>query len=134
MLTASVGESGQTKRVAETKALIKLRVDVELGAVPQAQAEERGRRRGIAGLVGSRKAVRAFIGRIEVQIALLDEGELPVDIPTVGVDRPPVGKIAGGCGRARPAKLPVEPEAKAMEVYRRRVISGARREFRPSPA
>ena len=114
-----------TQGRAETKALGDLRIDIDVGAIPRAIADERGGAYGILGLVGAGQAVRTFIWRVEGRIALRDEGELTVDIPIVACDRPWITVRLRRPVGLRYAELVVEPEPQRLDVEGR-LVSRAR--------
>ena len=71
---------------------------------------------GILGLVGAGEAVRTLVRRVKSRIALLDEGELAVDIPVVACDRPRIAARLRRRVGVRYAELVVEPEPQRLDV------------------
>ena len=107
--------------VAQPSALGDFRVDVDVGAVPRAIADECSGAHRVLGLVGAGKAVGAFIRRVESRIALLDERELSVDIPVVACDWPGIAARLRRRVGVRCAELVVEPEPQRLDVEDRLV-------------
>ena len=83
----AAGESGNAERVVEPKSLIDLRIDPQLGALPQPHADiERGVP-GLAALTAAGQAVGSLIGRAEGRIALFEERGLAVKVEGVRIRR-----------------------------------------------
>src|SRR5262249_44946878 len=97
-LRFTVGEVCDSQRVAETKALHELWVDVDFGPVPRTIAHERGCTRRILDLTPARQAVGPLIGRTESRIALFYIGELSVHIPAIGVEGPGAVRVGAAAG------------------------------------
>src|SRR5208282_2414911 len=128
LLRFEVGEGGEATSGAETKALGDLRIDVDVGAVPRAKSGERGGADGVLRLAGAREAVRTFVWRAEFRIALLDVGELAVDIPGVARDRPSIAaRLRRRAGVPR-AELVIEPEPQRLDVEHRLVARVRRKD------
>src|SRR6185312_13634640 len=85
LLRLAIGKTGKAERAVQAKPLRQLRVEIELATVPQAHAEEGGRRPGVLQLPAAGQAVRPRIGRAERWVALCQERGLGVDIPIVGL-------------------------------------------------
>src|SRR5579862_329662 len=110
----TAGESGNSERAAQAKPLIELRIDPELGALPQPHAEIRSGVPGLAPLIGI-EAIGAEVRTAEWQYVLLEERGLTVDRKIVGLERRRIGCVAGLlCAIA--IEPVVQPEAQFVEV------------------
>ena len=90
-------EAGDTERIAEPEALIDLGIEVELDALPRADAGEQRRIERLAPHAAGVEAVRPAKWRGEGRVVLIDEGRLAVE--AVPIRRAAVGR-GGGVLRA----------------------------------
>src|SRR3984893_11750889 len=77
LVSFTAGEARDAERAAETESLVDLRVDPELGALPQPQTGIEGSVPGLPSMVGI-EAVRTVVRRVERSSILVDEGGLRV--------------------------------------------------------
>ena len=85
LIGLSARESGGPVRVGEAEALIKFRVDPQLGTLPQAKASKERDITGFAALPAAGQAIGTLEGRADSRISLLDECSLAVKINVVRV-------------------------------------------------
>src|SRR5262249_49385345 len=129
LLRLAVGEAAGADGIGETEALQQLGIEVELATLPQAYAEERPGRPGLARLATARQAGVALERRRDRWIALDDERGLAVDLKAARTAIP--GRVLFFLRFGDVAQMVVQRDAKAMVVVRRIV---ARRRDRKGEA